>query len=113
MVRLFHLCYRHRPVISTQFISFLTSPVLGLEDWCQLAWGNVPDHLGGAVRLPMLARHMERCVPILVLQCQARPFLHQVLHHTGQVQVGGQVQRALRVTKEKRITQTRLFEGLS
>lgn len=82
---------------------FLTSPILGLEDWCQLARGKLSGHLCRALCQPMLAGHMERCVPILVLQLQANAFLHQALHHVCQVQVGGQVQRALRITKEKLI----------
>ncbi|TNN76108.1 hypothetical protein EYF80_013639 [Liparis tanakae] len=60
--------------------------VLGLEDRRQLAGGNLSGHLGGAVRLPTLAGHMERCVPLMVLQLQTGPFLHQALHHVGQVQ---------------------------
>lgn len=78
----------------------LTSPVLGLENRRQLARGNVSGHLGGALRLPVLTGHVERCVPILVLQLQAGPFLHQILHHRCQVQVRGQVQRGLSITKE-------------
>lgn len=85
-----------------QFVFFLTSPVLGLEDRRQLARRNLSGHLSGALCLPMLASHVERCVPILVLQLQAGPFLHQALHHLCQVQVGGQVQRALRIAKENR-----------
>ncbi len=85
-----------------QLVLFLTSPVLGLEDRRQLARGNLSGHLGGALYLPTLAGHMERRVPVLVLQLQADPFLHQALHHICQVQVGGQVQRALRITKQKR-----------
>lgn len=49
----------------------------------------------------MLAGNMECCVPILVLQLQTGTFLHQVLHHVCEVQVGGQVQRALKITREK------------
>lgn len=86
-----------------QLVFFLTSPVLGFEDRCQLARGNLSGHLGGALCLPVLAGHMERCVPVLVLQLQAGPLLHQAFHHICQVQVGGQVQRALRITKEKRM----------
>lgn len=63
----------------------LTSPVLDLEDRRQLARGDLPGHLGGTLRLPVLAGHVEHCVPVLILQLQASPFVHQVLHHVGLV----------------------------
>lgn len=77
----------------------LTLPVLGLQDWCQVAGGNVSGHLAGRLRLALLAGHVERRVPVAVLQLQAGPFLHQLPHHMCHVQVGSQVQRALRITK--------------
>lgn len=81
--------------------SLLTFPVLGLEDWCQLARRHVFGHLAGRLYLALLTGHVERCVPIMVLQLQASPFLHQLPHHPRQVQVGRQVQRALQITQQK------------
>lgn len=80
--------------------SLLTFPVLGLQDWCQLARGNASGHLASHLSLALLTGHVERCVPIAVLQLQAGPFLHQLPHHGRQVQVGGQVQRTLQTTTQ-------------
>lgn len=63
----------------------LTSPVLDLEDRRQLALGDLLGHLGGTFCLPVLAGHVKRRVPVLILQFQANPFVHQVLHHVGLV----------------------------
>lgn len=88
----------------------LTSPVLGLKNRCQLAGRNFSGHLSCAHCLPMLAGHMERRVTILVLQPQASPFLHQALHHVCQVQVSGQVQRAL---KDRQRTRMFILDSLT
>lgn len=73
----------------------LTSPVLSLEDRCQSARGNLSYHLRDALCLPVLAGHVKRCVPVLVLQLQTGSFVQQTFHNPGQVQVRGEVQRAL------------------
>lgn len=66
-------------------VGLLTFPVLGLQDGCQLAWGNTSGHLAGHLWLALLTGHVERRVPIAVLQPQAGPFLHQLTHHVRQV----------------------------
>lgn len=63
----------------------LTFPVLGLEDWRQLTWGNTSGHLASHLCLALLAGYVERGVAIAVLQLQAGPFLHQLPHHVRQV----------------------------
>lgn len=66
-------------------VCLLTFPVLDLQDWFQLAWGNTSGHLAGYLCLALLTGYVERCVAIAVLQLQASPFLHQLAHHVRQV----------------------------
>ena len=69
----------------------LTSPVLGFQYQDELAGRDIPGHLTGTLPTALLTGNVERGVPIVVLQGQTGPPLHQPPHHRRQVQVRGQV----------------------